>query len=91
MYCSTNDGYNQLCNNVDNNPIRISHAGLPGLEDLFYMYGVDLQFYAHEHSYERLWPVYNKQVKTDKIFAFIDISFLSLFTNENIAFRMIPL
>ncbi|XP_074654205.1 acid phosphatase type 7-like isoform X2 [Tubulanus polymorphus] len=29
-----------------------------GLEDLFYKYGVDLIFTAHEHSYERLLPVY---------------------------------
>lgn len=29
------------------------------LEDLFYANGVDLQFYAHEHNYERLLPIYN--------------------------------
>ena len=41
--------------------------GLPivhayGLEDLFYKYGVDLEIYAHEHTYERLWPVYDRKV-----------------------------
>lgn len=35
---------------------------LYGLEDMFYKYGVDLQFYAHEHNYERLWPVYQEKV-----------------------------
>ena len=34
----------------------------PNLEDLFYKYGVDLQYYAHEHSYERLWPIYKSKV-----------------------------
>ncbi|CAJ0934669.1 unnamed protein product [Ranitomeya imitator] len=38
-------------------------TGLPGgqyaLEELFYKYGVDLEIWAHEHSYERMWPVYN--------------------------------
>ncbi|KAI2803400.1 Acid phosphatase type 7 [Blomia tropicalis] len=30
-----------------------------GLEDLFYKYGVDIQFYGHEHLYGRLLPLYN--------------------------------
>ena len=42
-------------------------VGLPavkayGLEEVFYKYGVDLQIYGHEHSYERIWPVYNRTV-----------------------------
>ena len=32
------------------------------LEPLFYKYGVDIILEAHEHSYERLWPVYNEVV-----------------------------
>ncbi|KAM9323934.1 acid phosphatase type 7 [Gastrophryne carolinensis] len=43
-----------------------TRTGLPGgqyaLEDLFYKYGVDLEIWAHEHSYERMWPVYNRTV-----------------------------
>ena len=32
------------------------------LEPLFFQYGVDLIIEAHEHSYERLWPVFNDTV-----------------------------
>lgn len=44
-----------------------TRKGLPffnvyGLEDIFYEYGVDLEIWAHEHSYERLWPIYNFKV-----------------------------
>lgn len=42
-------------------------TGLPflhwfSLEDLFFEQGVDLEIWAHEHSYERLWPIYNYKV-----------------------------
>ncbi|KAK7493511.1 hypothetical protein BaRGS_00015222 [Batillaria attramentaria] len=61
MYCSNND--KDDCTKHES----IIRTGVPyihilGLEDLFYQYGVDLQLWAHEHSYERLWPVYNRQV-----------------------------
>ena len=32
------------------------------LEPVFMKYGVDLIIEAHEHSYERLWPVYKGNV-----------------------------
>ena len=34
----------------------------PRLESVFYKYGVDIVLEAHEHCYERLWPVYNETV-----------------------------
>ncbi|XP_059483702.1 acid phosphatase type 7 [Neocloeon triangulifer] len=42
-------------------------SGLPflhwfSLEDLFYEHGVDLEIWAHEHSYERLFPIYDYKV-----------------------------
>ncbi|CAG2161782.1 unnamed protein product, partial [Oppiella nova] len=33
-----------------------------GYEELLHKYGVDLTFWAHEHNYERLWPIYNDTV-----------------------------
>lgn len=33
-----------------------------GLEELFYKYGVDVEIWAHEHCYERLFPIYNYTV-----------------------------
>ncbi|TGZ58191.1 hypothetical protein CRM22_009697 [Opisthorchis felineus] len=68
MYCS--NAVDALhCDTVDN----IVRTGYPysdggtksyllGLEKLFYENGVDLIIGAHEHSYERFWPVYNRKV-----------------------------
>jgi hypothetical protein len=33
-----------------------------GLEPLLNQHGVDIAFWAHEHSYERSWPLYNYTV-----------------------------
>ena len=40
--------------------LPLLHAYSP--EELLYRYGVDLHITAHEHSYERSWPVYNNMV-----------------------------
>lgn len=61
MYCS-NDNDND-CTHSE----TLVRVGLPfthffGLEDLFYKYGVDVELWAHEHSYERLWPIYDYTV-----------------------------
>jgi len=61
MYCSNDNDAD--CTQSE----TLIRVGLPithffGLEDLFYNYGVDVEIWAHEHSYERFWPIYNYQV-----------------------------
>lgn len=61
MYCSNSNADD--CTNHQS----LVRVGLPflnwfALEDLFFKHKVDLQIWAHEHSYERMWPMYNFQV-----------------------------
>ncbi|XP_052001451.1 acid phosphatase type 7 isoform X2 [Xyrauchen texanus] len=63
MYCSDDD--DDDCTHFQSY-VRFgrndTQPAAPGLENLFYQYGVDLELWAHEHTYERLWPVYDYQV-----------------------------
>ncbi|XP_048259276.1 acid phosphatase type 7-like isoform X1 [Haliotis rufescens] len=61
MYCSNAD--DDDCTHLES----LVRTGVPklhvnGLEDMFDKYGVDLALWAHEHSYERFWPVFNRTV-----------------------------
>ncbi|XP_062863318.1 acid phosphatase type 7 [Trichomycterus rosablanca] len=63
MYCSNDD--HDDCTKFESYVRRGRNDTMPtapGLEDLFYQHGVDLELWAHEHTYERLWPVYNYKV-----------------------------
>ncbi|KAK7500302.1 hypothetical protein BaRGS_00008525, partial [Batillaria attramentaria] len=53
MYCSTVSGDDCTKNN------SLVRAGF---EELFYHYGVDLVLQAHEHNYERLYPMFKGEV-----------------------------
>ncbi|CAL4149645.1 unnamed protein product, partial [Meganyctiphanes norvegica] len=61
MYCS-----NSIANDCRRKDCLV-RVGLPvtheyPMETLLDKYGVDLAVWAHEHSYERLWPLYNYTV-----------------------------
>uniref|UniRef100_A0A914C750 Iron/zinc purple acid phosphatase-like C-terminal domain-containing protein n=2 Tax=Acrobeloides nanus TaxID=290746 RepID=A0A914C750_9BILA len=61
MYCSDFDGDD--CTKYED----IVRVGLPiihayGLEKVFWKYGVDLEIWAHEHTFERMFPLYNRTV-----------------------------
>ncbi|KAI6207153.1 Purple acid phosphatase [Aphelenchoides besseyi] len=70
FYCSDIEG---LCD-VHEQIIRngIDREGTFGLESLLYKYGVDLILSAHEHSYERLWPIYKYQIFNGTNSAYVD-------------------
>ncbi|XP_050666890.1 acid phosphatase type 7 isoform X2 [Leptidea sinapis] len=59
MYCSNSDDID--CS------VEYTRKGLPlfgafSLEPLLQQYGVDVVIWAHEHSYERTWPLYDSKV-----------------------------
>lgn len=61
MYCSNTD--HDDCTKYETKT-RVGFAPFyqTGLEKLLYDYGVDLAVWAHEHSYERLLPIYNRTI-----------------------------
>lgn len=61
MYCSNSDGDD--CTK-ENCKIRVGLTSqhVFAIEPLLYEYGVDLYIGAHEHSYERLFPIYNQKI-----------------------------
>lgn len=68
-YCSNDDGDDCTLGTARS---RIGINDAYGLEDMFYDYGVDIQIEAHEHSYERTFPVYQNQVRNGSVEAYTD-------------------
>lgn len=62
MYCSNSD--NDDCASYESLVrVGVPLYGVQGFEDLFHEQGVDVALWAHEHTYERMWPVYNLTVR----------------------------
>jgi len=61
MYC-TNLNKDDCVNRDDRVRKGMPYIFKYGLEDLFYNNGVDLELWAHEHSYERLYPIYDYKI-----------------------------
>ena len=61
MYCSDDDGDDCTKHNSSTRTGISFGTGpkLYGLEDLLMKYNVDLVFWAHEHDFERFWPIYD--------------------------------
>nr|QGW52015.1 acid phosphatase type 7A [Dugesia japonica] len=61
LYCTNSDG-NDCGIAADWLRYGVPFIHLLGIEDLLYLNGVDLAIWAHEHTYERMWPVYQEKV-----------------------------
>ncbi|KAH8273336.1 hypothetical protein KR018_000638 [Drosophila ironensis] len=62
MYCS-NENDNDCTHSETLTRVGWPFVHMFGLEPLLYEYGVDVAIWAHEHSYERLWPIYDYEVR----------------------------
>ncbi|CAD5232057.1 unnamed protein product [Bursaphelenchus xylophilus] len=58
FYCSNSNSFE--CSSFENSLIRKGFQDMPGLEDVFIEYGMDIAFWGHEHSYERFYPIFNR-------------------------------
>ncbi|KAI6189505.1 hypothetical protein M3Y97_00015700 [Aphelenchoides bicaudatus] len=61
MYCTNKLGI-ECKLNIDIFRDGFVPNGSFGIEKLLYDYGVDMYIGAHQHVYERFWPIYNKTV-----------------------------
>ncbi|KAG1662294.1 Acid phosphatase type 7 [Nymphon striatum] len=66
MYCSNSDG-DDCTWGYPRTRVGVPFLHWFGMEKLLWKYGVDIAIWAHEHSYERLWPIYNKKIYNGSI------------------------
>ena len=58
------EGWWDYANNLTSTQVGLDVNGTLkfGLEEILYDYQVDVAIWAHTHSYDRMWPVYNYTV-----------------------------
>ncbi|CAD6193710.1 unnamed protein product [Caenorhabditis auriculariae] len=59
FYCSNTNSAE--CQSFENRLVRTGWLDMKGLEPLFLQQSVDVGFWGHEHSYERFYPVADRQ------------------------------
>uniref|UniRef100_A0A0K0EBS5 Purple acid phosphatase n=1 Tax=Strongyloides stercoralis TaxID=6248 RepID=A0A0K0EBS5_STRER len=50
------------CNEYESSTLRVGHKKIPGLERYLHKYNVDVVLNAHEHGYQRNYPIFNRTV-----------------------------
>ena len=61
MYCTTKDK-DDCSKRTTFTRVGLPPHGLFGMEELLMRFNVDLAIWAHEHDYERFWPMYDYKV-----------------------------
>ena len=72
MYCA--EGWWDCANNLTSTQVGLDVNGTLkfGLEEILYDYQVDVAIWAHTHSYDRMWPVYNYTVFNKKPMPYVN-------------------
>eukprot|EP01116_Phalansterium_solitarium_P013019 TRINITY_DN2984_c1_g1_i1.p2 TRINITY_DN2984_c1_g1~~TRINITY_DN2984_c1_g1_i1.p2 ORF type:complete len:484 (+),score=175.47 TRINITY_DN2984_c1_g1_i1:107-1558(+) len=73
VYCSNTDDLPDCT--TDAQLLRRGPEGVMGFEDIFAKYNVDLYISAHEHSYERSFPVFRGQIDPQQNHTYINAKY----------------
>jgi hypothetical protein len=74
MYCSNTDDVPDCTTDAETLRVGWNNTGY-GMEDIIHKHKVDFFFGAHEHSYERMFPVYNGQVDQQSNHTYVNPKF----------------